>query len=561
MAGKVKLPMGIEDFEEMRTMGYYYADKTGLIKTLLEHFGKVSLFTRPRRFGKTLNMSMLKHFFETGSDGTLFDGLEIARDQELCEEYMGKFPVIAVSLKNAASDTMDGAMELLRNIIGKEALRFSFLLESSSLTEMECRRYKALIQVDDNGIFTMKDQLLGDSLLFLSNCLYKHYGQKTIILIDEYDVPLDKAYHAGYYDAMVDFIRTLFGQALKTNSSLYFAVLTGCLRISKESIFTGLNNFNVYTVNDVQYNEYFGFSDMEVRKMLAFYGFMEKYETIREWYDGYRFRRLRHIYNPRSVVAAMTSGYFSNYWTSTETYEALKVYMDMDFQGLRTDIVQMLGGGCIRVNTRSFQNDMRTFRTKDDVLTLLIHLGYLGFDAETEEAFIPNKEIAGEFENAMSTGGWPEVMRVLQMSEKLLEDTLRCDEKSVAQGLDRAHMEAASILAYNDENSLSCAIGLAYYSAKKDYKLIRELPAGRGFADIVFLPLPFRKKPALIVELKYNKSADSAIWQIKNRHYAKALEGYCGEILLVGISYDRNCADKPHSCVIEKLMYGTGCQD
>lgn len=271
------------------------------------------------------------------------------------------------------------------------------------------------------------------------------------------------------------------------------------------------------------------------------------------WYDGYQFRRFRHIYNPRSVVAAMLCQNFSNYWTSTENYDALKIYMDMDFDGLRADIVEMLGGGRIKVNTRSFQNDMRTFETKDDVLTLLIHLGYLGYDSKEREAFIPNREIIEEFENAMSVGGWTEVVNVLKASERLLCDTLRCDEKSVAEGLDRAHTEVASILTYNDENSLGCAISLAYYSARKDYKLIRELPAGRGFADVVFLPLPFSKKPALVVELKYNKSADSAIRQIKDKQYTQALEDYAGEILLVGINYDKDSKDKPHSCVIEKL--------
>lgn len=229
--------------------------------------------------------------------------------------------------------------------------------------------------------------------------------------------------------------------------------------------------------------------------------------------------------------------------------------MDMDFDGLRSDIVRMLGGESVRVNTLSFQNDMRTFRTKDDVLTLLIHLGYLGYDAETKQAFIPNKEIIGEFENVMSVGGWSEVMRVLKASEKLLEDTLRCDAESVAEGLDRAHTEVASILTYNDENSLGCAIGLAYYSARKDYKIIRELPTGRGFADVVFLPLPFSNKPALVVELKYDKSADTALKQIKDRGYTQALEGYTGEVLLVGVNYDKDDKNKPHSCVIEKMLY------
>ena len=246
---------------------------------------------------------------------------------------------------------------------------------------------------------------------------------------------------------------------------------------------------------------------------------------------------------------------FSNYWTSTESYDALKLYMDLDFDGLRKNIVQMLGGQQIKVNTLSFQNDMRNFRTKDDVLTLLIHLGYLAFDSEKEEAFIPNREIVREFENAMSVGGWPEVMRVLKASEKLLEDTLRCDGKSVAEGLDRAHTEVASILTYNDENSLGCAIGLTYYSARKDYKLIRELPAGHGYADVVFLPLPFCDKPALVVELKYDQSAETALSQIKDRKYPQALEGYSGEVLLVGVNYDKDNKNKPHSCVIEKLVY------
>jgi len=233
-------------------------------------------------------------------------------------------------------------------------------------------------------------------------------------------------------------------------------------------------------------------------------------------------------------VEAMRWQDFSNYWTSTETNEALKIYTDMDFDGLRSDITQLLGGGRVRVNTRSFQNDMRNFRTKDDILTLLIHLGYLGYDDRNKEVFIPNKEITEEYENAMSVGGWSEVMRVLRASEKLLEYTLNGDAESVA-ALDQAHTEIASILTYNDENSLGAAIGLAYYSARKDYRLIRELPTGRGFADIAFLPLPSVNQPAFIVELKYDKTAQSALQQIKDRQYTQALEGYSGELLLVGI--------------------------
>ncbi len=225
----------------------------------------------------------------------------------------------------------------------------------------------------------------------------------------------------------------------------------------------------------------------------------------------------------------------------------------MNYDGLRADIVRMLGGAHVRVNTLSFQNDMRTFKTKDDVLTLLIHLGYLGYDVNKKEAFIPNKEIMGEFENAMSVGGWAEVMRVLNASEKLLEATLLCDEKNVAEGLDQAHTEVASILTYNDENSLACAVSLAYYSARKDYRMIRELPSGRGFADIVFLPLPHAaNNPALVIELKYDKSADTALQQIKDRNYVQSLEGFAGEILLVGINYDKDSKEKTHSCLIER---------
>ena len=260
MAGKAKLPMGIEDFGEMRTGGYYYIDKTGLIRTLLENFGKVNLFTRPRRFGKTLNMSMLKYFFEIGSDGALFHGLEIAKERELCRDYMGKFPVISLSLKEVEGECFDAAKGVLRSVIGDEAARFQFLAQSQQLSEIERRQYRALVELNEKGEYAMSDELLSKSILMLSRFLQKHYGQRVVVLVDEYDVPLDKGYGAGYYNSMVNLVRGLFGRALKTNNSLLFAALTGCLRISRESIFTGFNNFNVYTVKDVRYNEYFGFN-------------------------------------------------------------------------------------------------------------------------------------------------------------------------------------------------------------------------------------------------------------------------------------------------------------
>jgi len=304
---QTKLPMGIENFREIRTGGFYYVDKTGLIKTLLENPGKVNLFTRPRRFGKTLNMSMLKYFFEAGSDvmpfnnGLLFDGLEISNEKELCKKYMGKFPVISITLKGATGERFEDAKVMLRRIIGKEAMRFRFLLKSDRIDDAERSQYEALVSMDNTGAFTMSDELLKDSLQTLSQLLQRHYGQSVIMLIDEYDVPLDKAYQLGYYDSMVELVRILFGNAFKTNDSLNFAVLTGCLRISKESIFTGLNNFKVYTVKDVRYKEFFGFTDVEVRQMLEYYGFSDQYDAVKEWYDGYLFGDLG-IYCPWDVI-------------------------------------------------------------------------------------------------------------------------------------------------------------------------------------------------------------------------------------------------------------------
>ncbi len=346
----------------------------------------------------------------------------------------------------------------------------------------------------------------------------------------------------------LDFLRNL----LKDQPYVALAYMTGILPVKKYGEHSALNMFTEYSMTDQKtFEEYTGFTEDEVKALCG--EFDMDFAEMSSWYDGYMFTKFQHIYNPRSVVEAMCCRRLSNYWTSTEVYDALKTYIDMDFDGLREDIVRMLGGGRVGVNTRSFRNDMRNLERKDDVLTLLVHLGYLAHDAVAKEVFIPNKEIVEEFETAMSVRGWSEVMRVVKASGKLLDDTLACSEKSVAEGLDRAHTEVSSILTYNDENSLGCAIGLAYYSARKDYKLIRELPTGRGFADVVFLPLPHTGKPALIVELKYDKTADSAIQQIKNRQYTQALENYIGEILLVGINYNKDNADKPHSCVIEKV--------
>ncbi|MCM1258852.1 MAG: ATP-binding protein, partial [Roseburia sp.] len=379
--------------------------------------------------------------------------------------------------------------------------------------------------------------------------IYAKIGREFIFLIDEWDcVMRERQQSEDLQKQYLDFLRNL----LKDQPHVALAYMTGILPVKKYGQHSALNMFREFSMtNQKMLEEFTGFTEDEVKELCQSFGM--NFAEVSSWYDGYMFKKFRHMYNPKSVVEAMSCQDLANYWTSTETYEALKIYMDMDFDGLRLDIAQMIGGGRIVVNTNSFQNDMCTFKTKDDVLTLLIHLGYLAYDSRTKEAFIPNKEIIEEFENAMSVGGWQEVMRILKASEKLLEDTLNGDEDSVAQGLDKAHTEAASILTYNDENSLGCAIGLAYYSARKDYMLVREFPAGKGFADIVFLPLPHTDKPALVVELKYGKSANTAIQQIKDRKYTQQIEGYTGEILLVAVNYNKDNPNKPHSCVIERI--------
>ena len=465
---------------------------------------------------------MLAAYYSRGCDSRdLFAGYKIAQDMTF-EEYLNQYDVICLNMQQFLIEADPGNVT---EYLEQEVLR-ELRKEYADILEREGRGLAAALR----DIFVETDR-------------------QFIFLIDEWDcVMRERQESEDLQKQYLDFLRNL----LKDQPYVALAYMTGILPVKKYGQHSALNMFWEYSMTDqFDFEEYTGFTEVEVKELCRRYEM--DFAKVSDWYDGYRFRRFRHIYNPRSVVAAMKSSVFSNYWTATETYEALKLYMDMDFDGLKADIVQMLGGERVRINTLSFQNDMRNFRTKDDVLTLLIHIGYLGYDAETKEAFIPNKEIRGEFENAMSVSGWPEVMRVLKASDKLVEDTLNGDEESVARGLDRAHSEVASILTYNDENSLGCAIGLAYYSARKDYKLIREMPAGKGFADVVFLPLPHTDKPALVVELKYDKSADAAIGQIKDRQYMQVFDGYCGEILLVGINYNSEDKDKPHSCVIERI--------
>jgi len=540
MAEKEKLPMGIEDFEEMRTMGYYYVDKTGLIRTLLENPGKVNLFTRPRRFGKTLNMSMLKCFFETGSDRTLFNGLDICMETELCDRYLGKFPVISISLKNAEGATFDKAKKKLRSIIGNEAVRFSFLSGSGRLNETERRQYAKLIKLDDEGEFAMSDELLENSLLMLSRFLQKHYGQKTIILIDEYDVPLDKAYQSGFYDTMADFIRTLFGQALKTNGSLYFAVLTGCLRISRESIFTGFNNFNVYTVKDVQYNEYFGFSNMEVRKLLEYYGFMEKYDAIKEWYDGYHFGELE-IYCPWDVVSYCHALKINpsvtpqNYWVNTSSNSIIRTFIDKADRTTKDEIELLINGECVRKKIRQELTYRDLDSGIDNLWSILFTTGYLTQDGKDDNGFtrlvIPNKEIQWIFEEQILDWFETETRKDTQTLESFCRAFEENDTVSIEKGFTSYLRKTISIRDTNVKKEMKenfyHGILLELFAGMNGWKVKSNAESGEGYSDISVEVED--KEIGIIIEFKYAEKAAfdegcrEALKQINDRNYEEAL--------------------------------------
>ena len=381
MANTLKLPVGIENFEEIRKLGFYYIDKTRLIEQLLQGWGKVTLFTRPRRFGKTLNMSMLKSFFEIGTDKTLFDGLYISGNKALCDEHMGKYPVIFLSLKGVEGLTYDEAFDALVRVIGKEISRVSFLADSDKLTVLEREQYKGLTIMEDGSFVFSKDKLIS-SLQLLSQLLYKHYGQKAVILIDEYDVPLDKAFQNGYYKEMVSLIRGLFGQALKTNEYLQFAVLTGCLRVSKESIFTGLNNFEINSIVDIDHDEQFGFTDDEVMKLLLDYDRSERYPDAKEWYDGYHFGNA-DIYCPWDVInfakklVSDPSARPSAFWINSSGNDMVKRFVDKADQTTRDEIEKLVAGGFVEKQLRLDLTYDEIDNTIDNLWSVLFTTGYL----------------------------------------------------------------------------------------------------------------------------------------------------------------------------------------
>ena len=541
MGIKTKLPMGIEDFKEMRVQGFYYIDKTGLIKELLEHFGKVNLFTRPRRFGKTLNMSMLKYFFEIGGDSTLFDGLEIAKEKELCAKYMGKFPVIAITLKGATGENYVEAKEMLRRMIGKEAMRFQFLMQSENLTEIEKSQYRALVNTDKTGAFTMPDELLKDSLQMLSQLLQKHYHQSVVILIDEYDVPLDKAYQSGYYDAMVELIRVLFGNAFKTNSSLYFAVLTGCLRISKESIFTGLNNFKVYTVKDVRYKEYFGFTDEEVKQMLEYYGFTDQYYAVKEWYDGYLFGDLG-IYCPWDVInycgdlrdASVTEP--QNYWVNTSSNSIIRSFLGRANATTKNEIEQLINGKSVkkRIHQELTYRDLDS--RQDHLWSILFTTGYLTQcgtqTGDVTELVIPNKEIQWIFVEQIRDWFDDETIK----NRERLENFCRAFEENNVLAIENGFQEYLEDMISIRDTSVRKGMKENFYHGlllgilgNMDNWIVQSnAESGDGYSDISIEIR--RKRIGIVIELKYaedgafEEASKEAMEQINERNYEKSLK-------------------------------------
>ena len=560
MEMKTKLPMGIENFREIRRQKFYYVDKTALIRELLENWGKVNLFTRPRRFGKTLNMSMLKCFFEIGSDSALFDGLEISKETQLCEEYLGKFPVISITLKGATGRTFDEAKSMLRRLIGKEAQRFQVLMQSDKLTELEHQQYKTLIHMNDKGIFTMEDEVLKDSLFTLSQLLKKHYEQDVIMLIDEYDVPLDKAYQSGYYDDMVELIRSLFGNAFKTNDSLYFAVLTGCLRISKESIFTGLNNFNVYTVKDVQYHEAFGFTDVEVRQMLEDYGFMEKYDAIKAWYDGYRFGTL-DIYCPWDVVSYCHALKMKptitpkNYWVNTSSNDIVRRFVSKANTTTRDEIEVLIDGGSVKKRIRQELTYRDLDSNIDNLWSILFTTGYLtqrGFDSnDLTELVIPNKEIRWIFVQQIREWFQEESVKDRKKLESFCRAFQENDTKAIEKGFNEYLWNTISIRDTSVRKEMKenfyhgILLGLLAYM---DGWLVKSnTESGEGYSDI---SIEIRQREiGIVIELKYAEngtfdvSCQEALRQIHERKYETALiENGLHTIYRYGIAcYKKRC--------------------
>lgn len=502
-----------------------YVDKTDLISYTNSRIDKTDCFicvSRPRRFGKSMAADMLVAYYSKGCDSAgLFAGRKGERDQ-LFKRHLNRHHVIRLDIQKFLESEED--LDLFISEIEKAVIR--------ELAEIfpQCQD----IDIDVR-------------LKFVLDRIFDQTGQGFIFVIDEWDCVFRIAQKRKEIQKdYLDFLRGLF----KGSAYVELAYMTGILPIKKYGEHSAINIFKEFSMlKPGRIAQCFGFTEDEVRALCRQYEV--DYGETQRWYDGYRFGDL-HIYNPQAVAELMDTGEFQSYWTGTETYEALKIYIDRNFDGLKEAITTMLGNGRCKIDPSTFQNDMTTFKTKDDVLTLLVHLGYLTFDKQSSEVFIPNQEVSLEFLRAVKTGGWDGLWQALERSEDILLKTWKMDGEGVARGLSVIHHETASLLKYNDENSLTCTILMAYFSAKAYYmNPVMELPSGKGFADVVYLPKKNVDCPALVIELKWNKSAEGAIRQIKDRQYASWIEGYTGDILLVGINYDKN--RKEHECVIEAV--------
>ena len=560
MESRKKLPIGIENFEEMHKENFYYIDKTGLIKELLQNWGKVNLFTRPRRFGKSLNMSMLRCFFEIGRDHSVFQGLEISKEQAFCQQYMGKFPVISVSLKGVSGRDFQAAKDMLATIIGGEAMRFQCLSASDRLSVEEKERYSRLMSLALHPDAAIADAYLVSSLQVLSQLLAKHYGQNVVILIDEYDVPLDKAYQAGYYEEMVALIRNLFGQALKTNDSLQFAVLTGCLRISKESIFTGLNNLRVLTITDVQFDEYFGFTDEEVRELLAYYELLEHYETIKQWYDGYRFGKV-DVYCPWDVInyvdalRADPNARPKNYWSNTSSNDIVRRFIHRaEKSSTKREMEQLIAGETVAKEIHQELTYRDLDQSIENLWSVLFTTGYLTQAEQVDEDVyllkIPNLEIRRIFTR--------QVYEWFQESAEADGDTLNafCEafRTGDVEGIEKQfHEYLWNTISIRDtfvkgkKENFYHGILLGLLSYKASWAVSSNRESGEGYSDIAVEI--GRERLGIIIEVKYcqdgnlDKGCAEALRQIEDNHYEEVLrENGMQTILKYGIAcYKKLC--------------------
>lgn len=561
---KKKLPIGIEAFDEICSEGFYYVDKTGLIRDFLDAWGKVNLFTRPRRFGKSLNMSMFKSFFEIGCNKALFDGLEIAKETELCNTYMGRYPVISITLKGINGADYPTARSLMCSVIGNEALRFyKLLINSDQLNEIEKKQYKQLIKVDTNNTesFIMPDSVLMGSLKILSTLLQKHYGERVIVLIDEYDVPLAKANEQNYYEKMIILMRNMLEQVLKTNDSLYFAILTGCLRVSKESIFTGLNNTNIFSIIDEDCDSYFGFTDYEVRKLLEYYELSDKYDVMKAWYNGYRFGD-SDVYCPWDVVSYVNKLRKKrtlppqDYWSNTSGNDIVRYFIEKVDKGLAKSEIEALVAG--EIVTKDIHMDLtydHIYDSIDNIWSVLFTTGYLtqrgNLDGKCYQLAIPNMEIRNIFTEQIMTMFKENTKRD---GEKLQEfcDALEAGkavevERLFDEYLKRTISIRDTFVRKPTKENFYHGIMLGILGFKTDWYVKSNREAGNGFGDIIIKIED--KGIGMIIELKYAEDAklsaecESAMKQIENTGYATELKdaGFY-KILKYGIAcYKKKC--------------------